>query len=65
MKVNTYRYASSKLKDIIDSAKFFLERGGSFKLLNKKMQNKREIVLKAAQINPKNYQHFGRKLEDL
>ena len=40
MESNIYKYASSKLRYNIEPAKFFLERGGSFNLLNKKLLEK-------------------------
>ena len=40
MEPNTYKYASSKLRDNFELAKFFLERGGSFISLNKKLLEK-------------------------
>ena len=64
MQPNTYKYASSRLKNNIDLAKLFIEKGGSFNLLNKNVRNNKSVAMLSVQINPKNYQHLNKKLKD-
>ena len=64
METNTYKYTSSNLKTNIDLAKFFIEKGGSFNLLNKKLRKNKSIAMLSVQIIPKNYQHLTKVLKD-
>ena len=64
MEPNTYKYATFKLRNNFDLAKFFLERGRSFNLLDKSVRNIRKIALTTVQINPKHYQNFKKQVKD-
>ena len=61
---NTYKYASPNLKTNIDLAKLFIEKGGSFNLLNKSIRNNKSVAILSVQSNPKNYQHLSKELKN-
>ena len=61
---NTYEYASPKLKNNIDLARLFIEKGGSFNLLNKNLRSNKSLAMLSLQNNPKHYNQLNKKLKD-
>ena len=61
---NTYQNATLNLKQNVNFAIIFLERGGSFSLLSKHLRNYKKIGMIAVKNNPISFQCVGKKLKD-
>ena len=55
-------YVTLDLKSkIVDLAVFFLERGGSFSLISKHLQDNKNVGMVAVKINPNRFQKYKRR----
>ena len=61
---NTYQYTTLHLKQKVDLAIFFLERGGSFFSISKHLRNNKKVGLIAVKNNPESFQYVGKNLKD-
>ena len=52
MEPDTYKYASPNLKNDIELAKFFIQNGGTFDLLDKNMRDDKSVAFLSVQKNP-------------
>ena len=61
---NTYQYATLDLKQNVDLAIFFLERGGSFSLIIKHLRNNKKVGMIGVKNNPISFQYVGKSSKD-
>ena len=57
---NTYQYATLHLKQNVDLAIFFLERGGSFSLIGNHLRNNKKVGMISVKNNPNSFQFVGK-----
>ena len=61
---NTYQYATLDLKNkSIVFAMFFLERGGSFSLISKRLRINKKVGMITLKNNSNNFQYVGKNLK--
>ena len=61
---NTYQYAILHLKQNVNLAIFFLERGGSFSFISKHLRYNKKVGLIAIENIPNNFQYVRKLLKD-
>ena len=52
------------MKQNVDLAIFFLERGGSYSLVSKHLRNKKQVAKIAVKNNPDSFEYVGKNLKD-